>query len=86
MDYYNKKSVGKRIKMQRKLLGITQEEIAKKLHMNANYYSEIECGICGMSLNTLIRISKELDLSLDFIVYGEHSPMTKLHLKYFDIF
>lgn len=67
---YNQKDVGKRIKKQRKLLGLKQKEAAAEFCLNPKYYSDIECGTCGMSINTLIQISLRLNLSLDYIIYG----------------
>lgn len=81
MEYtYDKISVGKRIKKQRRLLGITQKEFAKSLHLNSNYYSDIECGLCGMSIQTLIFISQKLKLSLDYIIFGINDNQVKISI------
>lgn len=67
---YDKIETGKRIKKHRKAMGITQKELANIFHLTPKYYSEIECGYCGLSINTLVQISVFLHLSLDYIIYG----------------
>lgn len=60
-----------RIKDRRKTLGYTQEELAEKINLSHSHYSKIENSISSPSLDTLIKISKVLGMSLDSIVFGE---------------
>lgn len=68
---YDRISVGDRLYSKRRLLGMTQEEIAEKIHRASKYYADIERGSCGMSLETLVAISEALDMSLDYIIWGK---------------
>ena len=64
------KMVSKRIYCQRKKLNMTREEVAKKIGRAPKYYSDIERGACGMSIETLVELSNVLNLSVDYILYG----------------
>ena len=64
------KMVSKRIYWQRKKLNMTREEVAKKIGRAPKYYSDIERGACGMSIETLVELSNVLNLSVDYILYG----------------
>lgn len=66
---YDTRSTGERIRSKRILLGLTQEELAEQIHRAPKYYSDIERGSCGMSMETMISIAKILDMSLDYMVF-----------------
>lgn len=68
-DY--KKQMGSRIKIRRKKLLLTQEEIAERLNVSVKHFSEVERGIAGLSIENLIKLSDILGLSLDYIIKGE---------------
>ena len=63
--------VGERIRKQREFLGYTREQLAEQLSVSVNFYRDIEIGAKGMSIQTLVKISKALKLSIDFILLGE---------------
>lgn len=68
LDY---KAIGKRICSHRKQEGYTREELAEKIGVSPKFCADIEYGQRGMSLKTLVKLSKELNLSLDYIVNGK---------------
>lgn len=70
---YNRKEVGRRLGCRRREMGLTGEEIGRRIGKNGRYYRDIENGRCGMSVETLILLSKEMDLSLDYLIYGSLS-------------
>lgn len=61
-DFYEK--LGKNIKNRRKELKITQQELADKLNLSLNFVGKIEVAFSKPSLDTLIKISKKLDMSV----------------------
>jgi len=67
---YNKEETGKRIRKQRISLGLTQSDMAYNINKNKKYYCDIECGNCGMSIDTLLSIATSLYLSLDYLILG----------------
>lgn len=67
------KEMGLRIRKQRELLGYTREELAEKLDVSSKFCSDIEIGAKGMSIDTLCKLSKELLLSTDYILFGNNT-------------
>lgn len=65
IDY---KKAGQRIKKQRNRLGITQELLSEKIHITPSFYSQIETGSRKAGINTFLSISRELSISLDYIL------------------
>lgn len=70
-ETYDRIAVGARIQERRKFLAITQDELAERIDRATKYVSEIERGICGMSIETMLAFSKELDMSIDYMLFGE---------------
>lgn len=70
--------MGARMKLARKELHLTQEDIAEKLGVSVKHYSGIERGVAGISLETLVNISNILNISLDYLVKG--TPMSENYI------
>lgn len=70
MDELNYIEIGKRIKMKRKEMNLTQEKLSELIDVSPTYISEIERGSSVSSLFTISKLSKELDLNLDYLVFG----------------
>ena len=68
MNEINYKALGTRIRRQRELLGYTREELAEKLDVSVKFCSDIELGVKGLSLGTLVNLSKILCLNIDYIL------------------
>jgi len=64
------KQIGLRIRKQRELLGLTREQFAEKLDVTSKFCSDIELGVKGMSITTLVKISNELKITTDYILLG----------------
>ena len=73
MVTYNRQEVGKRLGCRRREMGLTGEEMGRRIGKNGRYYRDIENGRCGMSVETLILLSEEMGLSLDYLIYGASS-------------
>ena len=69
-DTYDRIIVGERIRKKRILLGMSQDELAEKIDRAPKYCSDIERGVCGMSIETMISLSSSLDMSLDYMLFG----------------
>lgn len=76
-DTYDRITVGKRIHRKRIQLGLSQDELAVRINRATKYCSDIERGMCGMSIETMLSISKALDMSLDYMMFGEVSEIEK---------
>ena len=83
---YNRKETAARLKKRRKELKLSTSEVAEYIGKTPHYYRDIERGVCGMSMETLIGLSICLNLSLDYISFGkedeekEDAPRTAYRL------
>ncbi len=64
------KAIGSRIKAERKRLGLTQEQLSEMINVTPHYIYEIERGMKAMSMETLINLSETMELSTDYILFG----------------
>ena len=62
---FDQKLFGKRIRIARENLDMTQAELSEKVGISQNFLGDIERGLKLPSLNKLIYISNFLNLSLD---------------------
>lgn len=72
-DTYDRIAVGERIREQRMRIGLSQDELAERIDRATKYCSDIERGICGMSVETMLSIADNLDMTLDYMMFGEAS-------------
>ena len=49
------------------------DEVAERIDRAPKYCSDIERGTCGMSTETMLAISECLDMSLDYMMFGEQT-------------
>lgn len=69
----NLSDIGFRIKQCRRLKRLTQEEFAEITDLSPHYIYEIERGSKAMSLPTMGRILDALEISADYLLYGEEA-------------
>ena len=67
IDY---KAMGHRIRIKRKELGLTQEQLAEKAEISTSHVGEIERGTSICSLAVLVNLATVLDLNLDSLIKG----------------
>ena len=65
-------------------MGYIREQFAEKLDVSVSYLAEVERGMTGISVKTLMRICDVLDLSADYVLFGDPRPgddhfLNKLH-------
>ena len=68
MDF---EQIGMRIKLCRKQKHLTQEKLAERLDVSPHYVYELERGVKTMSLYTLNDLSRCLEVSSDYLLYGK---------------
>lgn len=74
------KEMGLRIRRQREKLGYTREQLAEKLEVSPKFCSDIELGVKGMSIQTLAKLSDILNLTTDYILFGNPSGDTSTEM------
>ena len=62
---------GERIRDQRNAIRMTQEQVAEESDISLRFYQMIERGEKSVSLDTLIRLSKTLNSSVDYLLFGK---------------
>lgn len=75
--------IGNRIKMIRESRNFTREELADKAEISTKFLYEVEKGRKGLSADTLLKISRTLSCSCDYILTGktfEKEEDEQLHL------
>ncbi|EKQ54379.1 MAG: putative transcription factor, MBF1 like protein [Clostridium sp. Maddingley MBC34-26] len=81
----NYKQIGQRIRNERAKLNLNREKFAEILELSTNFVGQIERGEKKMSLDTLVKISDCLHISLDFLIRGkdispDKTDTNKLHM------
>lgn len=84
--FYNIKQGGERIRQLRIAAGYTQEQLAEILNIDRSFYSRIERGERGCSVDLLVHLTTLFDVSLDYLVLGKYRidlahSMDKAYLK-----
>lgn len=63
--------IGSRIKAERKSKNLSQEKLAEIINVSPHYIYEIERGLKAMSLETLVNLSAALNISTDYVLFGD---------------
>ena len=71
------KEMGFRISMQRKRLGLTQENLAELADVSPQLISNAENGERAISADKLYRISRALQTSADYLLCGDKNDTDK---------
>ena len=73
---YSFEYIGKRIQQARKSKRYTQAELAEMIDMSSKNLSCLERGTTGLSVPTLISLCNVLDISSDYILFGNEDNKT----------
>lgn len=63
--------IGERVKAAREQAGVTQEQLAERIDVSAQYVSDLERGVVGISVPTLKNLCVALGISSDRILFGQ---------------
>ena len=62
--------IGSHIKKARQREGLTQETLAESIDVTSQYLSDLERGLVGTSISTLMKICRRLNVTADYILFG----------------
>ena len=79
---YDRKAVGNEIRRRRLAFGLTQEQAAEKIDRALRFYSRIELGDVGMSVDTLLEICALLKTTPDALLIGRESDDAKANYQW----
>lgn len=68
---FSEEVFGQRIRKLRQDMGISMEDMATKLDVTTNYLGKIERGLRCPSLSFVIRLSRILGISTDYLLKGD---------------
>jgi len=80
-----RKSVGERIRNERKSAGLTQEGLGEKAELSYKYIGELERGQVNASLDTLYRIATALGTTIDKLILKGTTPKSKMLQKKYNL-
>lgn len=66
--------LGRRIREERQKLNLTQEKLSESINVSTTYIGQIERGERCPTLDTLIRISNSLGVSIDYLLRESVTP------------
>ncbi|MBQ8209449.1 MAG: helix-turn-helix transcriptional regulator [Clostridia bacterium] len=70
MDNNLKLEMGERVRIARNSRGLSREALSEMLEISPLFLGYIECGQRGMSITTLQKLCKVLNVSADYILSG----------------
>lgn len=70
---HNKIEMGQRIRLLREAHGYSREQMAEILNVSPRFCYDLELGNKGMSVETLSELSKALNTSTDYLLFGTAS-------------
>lgn len=68
---------GARIRERREELFISKKELADELGITSKFMDDIESGSRGVSLKNLVLLSQILEISTDYLLFGNGSKASK---------
>lgn len=66
--------LGRRIREERQKLNLTQEKLSESINVSTTYIGQIERGERCPTLDTLIKISNSLGVSIDYLLRESVTP------------
>jgi len=66
----NTYNIGTNVRAARMRADLTQEKMSEMIGVTPQYLSDLERGLVGTSVPTLVKICTELNVSADFILFG----------------
>lgn len=72
--------IGRRIQNQRKLQGYTQEQLADMMNVSVQMISNLERGNKAIRIDNLVKLSRILNISTDYILTGKQTADDALAL------
>lgn len=78
MDY---KALGRRIREERLKRNLTQEQLAEAIEISNSYMGQIERGERSLTIDTLIRLTNVLRVTVDYLLQEYVDPNDSIYLE-----
>lgn len=76
-----RKELGTRIKELRQIMGLTQEMLGEMADLSYKFIGEVERGKANVSIDSLVRIARALDISLGDLFGPDKTPVITIKVK-----
>lgn len=73
--------IGQRIANRRNQLGLTQEQAAERSGLTQQFFASVAAGRKNIRAESIIKVSKALGISADFLLTGQVSDIDCLHIS-----
>lgn len=73
----NYKEMGQRISNERRKYDLTREQLAELIDLSSTFLGQVERGEKKMGLESLIRLSETLHVSVDYLLKGQSQPTSQ---------
>ena len=70
-------AMGRRIRQRREVIGMSREDLARRLDVTSKFIADLEYGDKGTSVKNLYRLKQILGLSVDYLMDGDRSDLTE---------
>lgn len=70
-------AMGRRIRQRREVLGMSREDLARRLDVTSKFIADLEYDDKGTSVKNLYRLKQILGLSVDYLMDGDRSDLTE---------
>jgi transcriptional regulator with XRE-family HTH domain len=70
-----RRAIGRRMRVQRALFGITQKQAADRAHIHQTTWSRLERGEASVTDDVAIRIAPAIGVSESFLLFGVDTPV-----------
>lgn len=77
----NLETIGSRLRLRRKLCGLTQGQTAQAAGLSERAYAKIERGESDMRIVTAVRICEALHVTLDDVFFEENTEQEKAGIR-----
>lgn len=71
-------AIGNRVRLIREAQGKTRDKLSEEADISPHFLFEIETGKKSMTANTIINLSKALNVTTDFLLLGCVTPMSRI--------
>ena len=72
--------IGERIAKRRSQMGLTQEQAAELCGLSHQFFACVENGIKNMRADSIVKVSRGMEVSTDYILLGISSDVDRNHL------
>lgn len=79
--YYVPEECGARVRSLRQSAGLTQNQLAERLHISSDHLRAIENGRRGPSIDLMVELAELFGVSLDYLILGRSRSFDQMQQR-----